>query len=125
MTDLGSDFAGVDDLDANLSAVSGRKCLLQAVMRRWITSPGGLHYAPGYGGGIIDLASGIMPSPGAIAARLESQALEDERVESCDVDVSVVGEVVRIKGTIDDADGPFPFTIDMSATGAVVLSEVA
>lgn len=114
MGDLGTDFAGVDDLDYGLTIVSDRRCLLEAVMRRWMISPGSLFYAPTYGGGLIDRVNGETLPGGILASRLESQALEDERVSACEVDVLHIGYTLRIRGVIGDADGPFEFTVDIS-----------
>lgn len=117
---LGTDISCVDDVDPNLTPVSGRLALAQAVARRWITDPGDLFYAPDYGAGLRRYLSGATDNVGTLAARLEAEARKDERVEACKVDVTVVGERIDIAGRLEDAEGPFEFTFALTSTTTVL-----
>ena len=117
MTDnasIGVDFDCVTDITSGLTTVSGRKALAQAVARRWITHPGDLIDAPDYGFGLLSYLSGAMQSTNAIASGLVAEALKDERVESCTVDVTFIGDALTVVGRIEDAAGPFDFTFTLS-----------
>jgi hypothetical protein len=112
VADLGEDFAGVSDIDANWSLVSGRLALAQAVACRVLEEPGGLFYDEDYGGGLRRLlgASGVSVTGNG----LEEEIKKDERVESADVALSF-NEGTRelsVSITIDEGDGPFAFVVD-------------
>jgi hypothetical protein len=113
---LGTDFDGVMDIDKNLTPVSGRRMLAQAVARRWLTEPGGLFYAPDYGYGLKRHLNASIDNPGSIAAGLRAEAMKDERVEDCQVDVTYQDEELVIKGRLSDAVGPFDLTLRLSQT---------
>lgn len=117
---LGTDISCVDDVDPNLTPVSGRLALAQAIARRWITDPGELFYAPDYGAGLRSYLNAAIDSPGAIAARLEAEARKDERVEACKVDVTFAQERLEIVGRINDAQGPFTFTFQLTSATTVL-----
>ena len=117
---LGTTISCVDDVDRNLTYVSGRRALAEAVARRWITDPGELFYAPDYDAGLRRLLSAQATGTGAIAARLEAEARKDERVEACKVDVTAVGERIEIIGQLNDAQGPFTFTFTLTAETTVL-----
>lgn len=113
---LGTDLSGVDDVDPNLTPVSGRLMLAQAIARRWITDPGELFYAPDYGAGLRRYLSGATDNVGALPALLENEARKDERVDDCKVAVSLVDETLTVIGRIEDAQGPFSLTLSLSTT---------
>ena len=118
---LGTDFGGVDDIDNNLTPVSGRLCLAQAIARRWITDPGELFYAPDYGAGLLRYVSGSTDNVSTLPARLENEARKDERVEDCKVSVDLVNETLRVDGRIIDAVGPFNLVLILSASAPLTL----
>ncbi len=118
---LGTDFSGTDDIDNNLTPVSGRLMLAQAVARRWLTEPGSLFYDPEYGYGLKRLLNASIDSTGAIAAGLSAEALKDERVETCVVDVVLEGEDLAISGRLTDLTGPFTLTLTLSADNPLTL----
>jgi len=113
--DLGTDLACVSDLSPTLATVSGRRALVEAVARRWTTVPGTLLADSEYGGGLSAalLASGV---PDDLAARLERQALRDERVAGADVTVELnhLTGTLTVIGSLVDADGPFKLTLNVS-----------
>lgn len=122
---LGDDFGGVHDLDPNLTEVTGRECLLQAVARRWYCLAGSLFYDRDYGQGVETFLHTAVQSASEISASLEEEALKDERVQDVRVSVSFSDETLAIVGRIDDGDGPFSFTVLVSALDVKVLLENA
>lgn len=110
MADLGSDFAGVDDIDANLSEADGATAYPQAIARRYLDS--GLFYDAEYGRNVaLLLNAGITPS--RERASLEAVAKQDERTLSADVDVALDAEgTLTITVELVSADGPYRLVID-------------
>jgi hypothetical protein len=124
-TDHGSDISCVFDVDANLTVVTGRLVLGQAIARRWLATPGSLFYDPTYGAGLIGFLSGTISTADEIASVLEDEALKDERVDACKVAVTVVGRTLEIQGLLTDGEGPFPMTLNVSEVSATLLLEAA
>ena len=120
---LGSDFAGVTDLDFSLSDVSGRRALAEAVARRWLTPRGSLIYDPDYGQGLLEYTHVSTDGVDGLRAALESEALKDERVEDVAVDVTLVNEVLTIRGRLVDAEGPFDLTVSYDGVRAALALE--
>lgn len=127
--DFGSDFAGVTDLDANMTDVSGRTCLLEALLCRISTPLGGLWYDPSYG---VDLTSYVNTStdPRVIEQTVEGQLVADERVNDARVVVTVTepedrsitgGKTFEIAIDLETDDGPFEFTVLVDALTGVQL----
>lgn len=110
MSDLGSDFSGIDDIDANLSEAGGDTAYPQAVARRYLDS--GLFYDPEYGKNVaLLLNAGITPS--RERASLEAVAKQDERTLSADVDVVLDSEgALTITVELVSTDGPYRLVID-------------
>jgi hypothetical protein len=117
---LGTDLSGVDDVDSNLTPVSGRLMLLQHTARMWLLEPGELFYAPDRGAGLRRALNAATDDVGTLAARLEAEAVKDERVLSCKVDVTVLGEAIDIAGQLTDEQGPFGFTFQLTPTTTVL-----
>lgn len=90
---FGSDFAGVDDLDANWTYLSGTEnealALKQAIARRYITPRGGNPWDPGYG---LDLRSFVSDTidPAQAEPMIINEALKDERIQDCTAVINVV-----------------------------------
>ena len=125
--DVGTDCSTYPRLDPSFALISGPRVVLESVARRWSTSlGGGLFYDPTYGFGtplLLNAALTQQMLPG-IAAQLESQALQDERVKACDVTLTFVSQTgaLTIAGAVTLADGPFSLvmTVD-AATGKQTL----
>jgi len=114
MADLGNDLACVTDIDPSLPLVEGRRALAEAIVRRWITPPGGLFYAPSYGAGLLLTLHGGIQSVERIATELQNEALKDERVREIDVRVALEGDMLRVSARVTDAAGPFRFVLGVS-----------
>lgn len=123
MADLGTDISAVFDIDPSLTMVSGRYALAEAVARRWITVPGGLFYDPTYGAGLLTFLHGAVQSPETIGTMLENEALKDERVATCNAEVTFEGDELRVVARIADDIGPFRFVLNVSALSVELLLE--
>lgn len=66
--------------------VSGRACLRQALIRRYLTTPGTWKTKPKYGAGVKDLLRKKMTSTtkATAIANIKAQSLADRRIKSCD-----------------------------------------
>lgn len=123
MSDYGEDFGGVDDIDANLSIVTGLTALTQALARRLSTPRGSLFYDSEYGTDIRQWQDAGAPSDREIEQLVERECLKDERVDRVRVVSTRVGEnlTIQIAGAGDA--GPFDFTLFASALTVELLSE--
>lgn len=130
MTDFGTDFSAVDDIDASLTVADDATAFAQALVRRITTPRGALWYAPAYGydiGAHINTATAISTIETAAATEL----LNDERVTDAEVTITVTepadksvtgGQSWTADIRVDTEDGPFEFTIAVdSVTGALLL----
>ena len=90
MATLGSDIAGVFDVDAQLSVASGRTALAEAVLRRWTTPTGSLLGSPRYGYDVHGLI-GSSESSSAVEQKLTEQALAEEEIRDARVIVQLIG----------------------------------
>jgi hypothetical protein len=122
MADLGSDFAGVADLDANLSIVTGRRCLIENLARRTCTQKGGMLDDPTYGEPVHDLVGDVFDEI-RYAQKLEQQFLDDERVDEAGVTATYneATREARLDCVVDDGDGPFELTIAVSDLTVEIL----
>ena len=125
MAELGSDFSCVEDLDPNLTQVSGRLGLAQAVARRLITPTGGLFYASDYGDDVRRYLNNANPSTTLrIAATAEGECEKDERVDRADADATLeLGVSLDLQVSLTDGDGPFTFTLSVDDLTASLLVE--
>jgi hypothetical protein len=118
--DLGSDFAGIDDLTPDLGEVTGRRCLLEALASR-LLQPRGLFYDADYGFDTRTLLSeGLVPKQ--FEAVIASQINADERVASSSVEVrfDARSRTLEIRAEIVDAEGPFELVLDPSDLRSVL-----
>lgn len=125
MTTYGSDFSGIDDIDALWSFETDEvKCLQQAIARRLICPPGALFYAPTYGFDIRSFISDVV-DPDTAARDIDAEVRKDERVASSTTVVTVLGNgVVTISITVTPANPsvtPFSFTLRVTAVTVELL----
>ncbi len=129
MTDnanIGADVSCVSGLDPLFTLVTGRVALAQAIARRLATPRGTLAWigdTSDYGHDVRQyLAESITPRLlTSIAARVEAEALADERVRAAVAAVTLVAGTLRIALTITDAAGPFRLTLSIDAVTVTVL----
>lgn len=125
MADLGVDIRCLTDIDPTLSLVSGRECLALSVARRWWMNRGALFYDPDAGTNVIDRLNDDISDDEAqsFGPQLEDEALKDERVQACEVDVTFDSRFGRlvIKSVLQDADGPFRLILAVSDVTAAIL----
>ncbi len=92
--DLGSDFAGILDIDAALTVVSGWRNLGNALGRRLTTANGALFYDPDYGYDLRSLLHAAIRDTTQIANRIIKEMLKDKRVDSATANVLFDGNTL-------------------------------
>lgn len=123
---FGSDFAGVDDLDANLTFLEGDKAemtaLAQATARRLTTPRNGLFYDLSYGEDIRSFVSDSIP-PALVSKMLSAEVKKDQRIRDCTTVITVVGDTwtVIINPTATTGQS-FTLTISVSSVTVELLS---
>lgn len=113
MTDYGSDFSCVSDLDPKLSVVSGPLVVAQAIVRRLQTPRGGLWYDLSYGTNVRQWLNGST-SKVRVASAIEAEARKDERVSAARATVTFSQSSMDIRLLITLAEGPFELTIGVN-----------
>lgn len=120
MADLGSDIAGVTDLDPALSIVTGRRALAEAIMRRLTSRKGSLPDDEDYGYD-LRLLIGSAVTREQVEQGVRSQVFADERVEDAEVTVTFIGETIQVDLRITDGDGPFSLVLGVDALSVETL----
>lgn len=97
-TDYGTDWDCVTDINPYGTTVSGPECVAQAIARRLQTPEGGLLDDPSYGYDLRALINTSLSDAEVLSVRtaVEAQCLQDERVDSAEVEVSLTDEVLTI-----------------------------
>ncbi len=130
MADFGRDistFVDVDgllDLDPAWNPISGVPVVAEAIARRISTPPGSLPDDSSYGFDVRQLLEDNLDERDLAAARaaIQLQAEADERVVSATVQLSLLGERLRIVLRVLLAEGPFTLTLDVNQLGVEQLS---
>jgi hypothetical protein len=119
--DLGSDFAGILDVDAALTVVSGWRNLGNALGRRLTTANGALFYDPDYGYDLRSLLNAALRNTTHIASRIIQEMLKDTRVQKATAIVTFSGDtiVAHIGITPKGSDNP-SFTLVMNVSQLTV-----
>ncbi len=125
MTTYGSDFAGVDDIDALWSFETDEmKAFQQAIARRLICPSGALFYAPTYGFDIRSLVADVVDVDAA-ARQIDGEVRKDERVASSSTTITQGDNgslIVAITVTpANPTSSPFRFTLAVSAVTVSLL----
>lgn len=120
---LGSDFSCEEDLDANMTPVSGRFGLAQSVLRRYVSPTGSLFYDGDYGDDIRRYVNNAGPTEMRVAAAAEGEAEKDERVDRADVEATKAGSELELKVILTDGSGPFDLTISIDELSSSLLVE--
>ena len=132
-TTFGSDFSGVDDIDAGWTFLENStvtpnaetQAFIQAIARRFTTPLGGLFTDPNYGCDLRNfLASGITGS--AAQAQIEAEARKDERVTDATAEIDASGppnaQVWTIKiSVLANSGATFAFTLSVDAVTVALL----
>ena len=129
MVDYGSDLACLDDLDENMSEISGLTCLTQALYRRITTSRTGLIDDPDYGFDVTSLVDCAMTrrQMAIIASQIDGEFMKDERVLRSSTigayqsDQGATGRYVATS-TVTTADGPFKLVLSVSSVTVDLIS---
>jgi len=112
---LGTDFSGGSELDWSLSEASGRLALGQCIVRRLSTESGSLRDFPEYGYDLTQLIGSAVADVAVIEEKVLEQCYQEEEVLFAEVKVTIIKPTtISIKVILQDADGPFQLTIDVS-----------
>ena len=115
------------DLDPTFASLDQERSVMESVARGWISPQGSIPWAPSDGDDIRQMISAKL-SPAKLldwTVRLETSALADERVLSCDVTITVGSDAksVSIHGAIETASGPFSLTLAVDALTISLLNQ--
>lgn len=122
MATYGSDFSGIEDIDAFWSFETNElKAFQQAIARRLICPPGALFYAPTYGFDVRSLIADTVDTDAA-ARSIDAEVRKDERVASSLTTVTFVSNgVLTISITVTPANPALsPFSLTLSVTSVTV-----
>ena len=77
-----SDFVKKDNV-GDLQTIEGLENYKEALLRRWITTPGSLVHRPDYGAGLMRFKGALssIPNQRKIASAINEQAMRDPRTE--------------------------------------------
>jgi phage baseplate assembly protein W len=123
-TDIGCDpQTGATD---TFDLVSGRDCLVQALLRRYETERGELIDDPDYGLDLTKLVGLRVRSTAQLLAWQQSiaaEAMKDERVQraSCRIAFDAPAETLTVRLAVETAAGPFRLVIEASALSLTLL----
>jgi hypothetical protein len=128
-TDYGRDLSCITDLSPLMTEATGRDVVIEAALRRITTARGMAIDCPNDG---TDVGSLLSHEVGAgdvarIRANVEGELVKDDRIFSASVVrmafVAATG-VLTMAIRLEDADGPFTLTVDVSSL-TVQLLEVS
>jgi hypothetical protein len=124
MTTLGTDFRGIEDIDAAWSEESDEtKAMQQSLARRYICPPGGLFYDQGYGYDVRDMAADVVDTSFSQRA-IDAEGKKDERVQSMQSSVTQGDDgktLIGISGT-GVTGQPFALTLQVSDVSVTLLN---
>jgi hypothetical protein len=126
----GSDFSGIDDLDAFMSVLEGGDnetvALMQALARRVTTQRYALFYAPTYGTDVRTYLADI-EDPTVVAGALGIECRKDPRVADARATITVTGSgadtVWTVAIVVTPQEGPtFTLTLEIGSVSVEVLN---
>lgn len=122
----GTDILLGDDLSDGFVLVSGRKLLVQDILHRLQTPRGGLIDDPSYGMDVRSWANETMTPARlfALGSAVANEAARDDRVFSASASASfdAATRKLTLLMSIEDAAGPFDFTVAVTALTAEFLA---
>lgn len=114
------------DITPTLREVEGPRCVIENIASRLISPRGCLWYDPAYGFDVRQFLSGHVQDTGRIAAGVEEQAEQDERVNSASARVTFVDRSLKIELSLLLSEGTFDYTLTVDkVSGQLLLSEAA
>lgn len=126
MTDFGTDFGGLDDLDPLFSVVTGPAAVRLAVGRRFLIPEESLEWAPDEE--TIDLrewlGEGLTAAEldGVLRSQVAAVAEADERVDASRVSLTLRDDgALFVSIECATAEGPFTLTLLATAAKVVIL----
>lgn len=121
--DFGSCWSCIDDLVMPSVQVTGFTVVAQAIARRWQTPRGGVIDDPSYGYDLSDFINDDLDKAGLaeIAHYAGAEAEKDERVLSCEVNVTFISGFLTVVGKVTTALGPFVLVVSVSQINVALL----
>lgn len=115
--DFGVDVDAIVDVPLVWDLAQGLRNLGNQIARRLGTPSGSMPDDPAYGFDLRDYVNGGFTPPqiGQIRGGVVAECLKDDRVQAADVDFSWKGSCITVTITVDTADGPFVFVLEVSA----------
>ena len=122
-TNLGSAWSCITDLAMPSKLVTGFHVVAEAIARRWQTPRGGLIDDPNYGFDLTDYVGDDLSKAdlSRIAASAKAEALKDERVQACDVVLTMINGVMAVTAKVTTSAGPFTMVVSVSALSVSLL----
>lgn len=118
MPDYGDDVWCDGDLRPDMPEISGRLLLAQDLRNRLESAPGSLSWDPlgiDYGYDLRALINTKQRDLKGITGRISSECEKDDRVDAATCTAEWTSDSsIRIDITVDDGDGPFPFTLNVT-----------
>ena len=129
MSNLGTDFRCVDDINANLSmTLTGERCLAENIARRISSARGSLFYDTDFGTDVRSRLN-VIERKEILALHLESEALKDERVKDIKAALEFGEAGTEEAGTVlvelelTTSDGPFVLVLSVDAVSVEILEQ--
>lgn len=121
--DYGLDLACVDDLDADMTEVTGRRVLAEALARRLSTPRGGLIDDPNYGTDVRGYLNDDLSKAdiARIGAAVDAECRKDERVLRTTTQVGFVSGALTLSIQVVDLSGPFRLVLGVTDVSVDVL----
>lgn len=133
MKNYGSDLSTFTSATPDLSfkPISGKRAILEAVARRWITPRGTLITDRNAGTDLHMWLNGSFSATNIsiLQQALADEAQKDERVRSCIVTCTLIDRTLYVNGRIEVNDDPTPFffvfQIDSDNVSRLQIKEAA
>lgn len=127
MANFGSCWSCVSDVVMPSTMATGFRVVGEAIARRWQTPRGGLIDDPNYGTDLTDSVGDDLDkaSLSRLAHSAGAEAEKDERVLSCDVTITLLGELLMVAGRVVTGLGPFQLVVSVDRVTVTLLQASA
>ncbi len=123
MVDFGSAWSCLEDLTMPAIMVTGFRVIAENIACRWGTARGGLPEDPNFGYRLADFINDDIDrvTLAQIQRAAEAEAEKDQRVDSCEVSLSLVNGAMIVVGKVTTQQGPFSLVVSASAVSTTLL----
>jgi hypothetical protein len=113
MPGLGTDIAGVEDIDLFLSTADPSLAAAQAVMRSLLHAPGLLWWAPDAGHDVKQYLHGFFDAE-RMRRGIQAACEREERVATAKVTANIFGTEIKLSINLTFIDGSTPATLTLT-----------